>query len=134
MRSRGRRRPPETPKGDVSRYLPHAFALLAVVVAMAHFRTQIDSNDEGIAAMGAWRILRGEVPYRDFFAIETPLSFYLVAPLYALFGVSFTVGRVVTQCRWRFFARRGSGSSRSPATIGSPTSFASPLFSRRAVR
>ena len=97
MGSRGRRRPPETPKGDVSRYLPHAFALLAVVVALAHFRTQIDSNDEGIAAMGAWRILRGEVPYRDFFAIETPLSFYVVAPLYALFGVSFTVGRIVTQ-------------------------------------
>jgi hypothetical protein len=64
---------------------------------MAHFRTQIDSNDEGIATMGAWRVLRGEVPYRDFFAIETPLSFYVVAPLYALFGVSFTVGRVVTQ-------------------------------------
>jgi len=79
------------------RYLPHAFALLAVFAAVAHFRTQIDSNDEGIATMGAWRVLRGEVPYRDFFAIETPLSFYLVAPLYALFGVNFEVGRVVTQ-------------------------------------
>jgi hypothetical protein len=79
------------------RYLPHAFGLLAVAAAVAHFRTQIDSNDEGIAAMGAWRVLRGEIPYRDFFAIETPLSFYVVAPLYSLFGVSFTVGRVVTQ-------------------------------------
>jgi hypothetical protein len=72
-------------------------ALLAVATALAHFRTQIDSNDEGIAAMGAWRILRGELPYRDFFAVETPLSFYIVAPLYALFGVSLTVGRVVAQ-------------------------------------
>ncbi len=79
------------------RYLPHILALLAVATALAHFRTQIDSNDEGIAAMGAWRVLRGEVPYRDFFAVETPLSFYLVAPFYALFGVSFTVGRVVAQ-------------------------------------
>jgi hypothetical protein len=55
------------------------------------------TDDEGIATMGAWRVLRGEVPYRDFFAIETPLSFYVIAPLYALFGVSFTVGRVVAQ-------------------------------------
>ena len=78
-------------------YLPHLLAILAVATALAHFRTQIDSNDEGIAAMGAWRVLRGEVPYRDFFAVETPLSFYLVAPFYALFGVSFTVGRVVAQ-------------------------------------
>lgn len=83
--------------GTRFKHLPHLFALLAIVTAVAHFRTQIDSNDEGIAAMGAWRVLRGQVPYRDFFAIETPLSFYLVAPLYALFGVTFTVGRVVTQ-------------------------------------
>jgi hypothetical protein len=79
------------------RHLPYVLGLLAVATALAHFRTQIDSNDEGIAAMGAWRVLRGEIPYRDFFAVETPLSFYLVAPLYALFGVSFTVGRVVAQ-------------------------------------
>ena len=79
------------------KFLPHALALLAVAVAVAHFRTQIDSNDEGIAAMGAWRILLGQVPYREFFAIETPLSFYAIAPLYALFGVSLTVGRVATQ-------------------------------------
>jgi dolichyl-phosphate-mannose-protein mannosyltransferase len=97
MGARGQKRPQAETKGVTLRYLPHAFAILAVVVALAHFRTQIDSNDEGIAAMGAWRVLRGQVPYRDFFAIETPLSFYVVAPLYAVFGVSFTVGRVVTQ-------------------------------------
>src|SRR5204863_4430389 len=39
----------------------------------------------------------GQVPYRDFFAIETPLSFYLVAPLYKLFGTTFEVGRAFTQ-------------------------------------
>lgn len=94
-RKRGRNR--EEPKSPALRYLPHLFFILAIATALAHFRTQIDSNDEGIAAMGAWRILRGEVPYRDFFAIETPLSFYLVAPFYALFGVSLTVGRVVAQ-------------------------------------
>jgi hypothetical protein len=98
MGSRGRKKSSaKTKSASPLRFLPHAFALLAVAAALAHFRTQIDSNDEGIATMGAWRVVRGEVPYRDFFAIETPLSFYLVAPLYALFGVSFTVGRVVAQ-------------------------------------
>jgi hypothetical protein len=97
MGTRGRKKSSTKPKSASLRYLPHAFALLAVAAAVAHFRTQIDSNDEGIATMGAWRVLRGQVPYRDFFAIETPLSFYLVAPLYALFGVTFTVGRVVAQ-------------------------------------
>ncbi len=47
--------------------------------------------------MGAWRVLRGQVPYRDFFAIETPLSFYILAPMYAFFGVSLAVGRIVAQ-------------------------------------
>lgn len=87
----------EATKSGVLSYLPLLFAVLAVATALAHFRTQIDSNDEGIAAMGAWRVLRGQVPYRDFFAVETPLSFYLVAPFYALFGVGFTAGRVVAQ-------------------------------------
>jgi hypothetical protein len=97
MASRRQKRPRAEANSGSLRFLPHAFAILAVAAALAHFRTQIDSNDEGIAAMGAWRVLQGQVPYRDFFAIETPLSFYLVAPLYALFGVSFTVGRVVSQ-------------------------------------
>ena len=88
---------PSRKQPTILRFLPFAFALLAVAAALAHFRTQIDSNDEGIATMGAWRILRGEVPYRDFFAIETPLSFYIVAPVYALFGVSLEAGRVVAQ-------------------------------------
>lgn len=97
MGANRRQQPRENAKRGALAYLPLAFALLAIVAALAHFRTQIDSNDEGIAAMGAWRILRGQIPYRDFFAIETPLSFYIVAPLYWLFGVGFTVGRVVTQ-------------------------------------
>jgi hypothetical protein len=140
----------QTPSSPLA-YLPHAFALLAILAAIAHFRTQIDSNDEGIATMGAWRVLSGQVPYRDFFAIETPLSFYLVAPLYKLFGTTFEVGRVVTQAHgisrssslfsgspadgsrhrslqrfhWLFFVRPGSGCFRLRTTIGSPTCSAS---------
>jgi 4-amino-4-deoxy-L-arabinose transferase-like glycosyltransferase len=49
--------------------------------------------DEGIVLAGAERILRGEVPYRDFFSFYTPGSFYLVAFLFRVFGDSLTVAR-----------------------------------------
>jgi 4-amino-4-deoxy-L-arabinose transferase-like glycosyltransferase len=49
--------------------------------------------DEGIVLQGAERILRGEVPYRDFFSFYTPGSFYLVAGLFKIFGDSFVVAR-----------------------------------------
>jgi Dolichyl-phosphate-mannose-protein mannosyltransferase len=50
--------------------------------------------DEGIVLQGAERILRGEVPYRDFFSFYTPGSFYLIAFLFKIFGDSFAVARV----------------------------------------
>jgi 4-amino-4-deoxy-L-arabinose transferase-like glycosyltransferase len=49
--------------------------------------------DEGIVLQGAERILRGELPYRDFFSFYTPGSFYLVAGLFKIFGDSFVVAR-----------------------------------------
>jgi 4-amino-4-deoxy-L-arabinose transferase-like glycosyltransferase len=49
--------------------------------------------DEGIVLQGAERILRGEVPYRDFFSFYTPGSFYLVASLFKVFGDSFVFAR-----------------------------------------
>ncbi len=50
--------------------------------------------DEGIVLQGAERILRGEVPYRDFFSFYTPGSFYSIAFLFKIFGDSFVVARV----------------------------------------
>jgi len=50
--------------------------------------------DEGIVLQGAERILRGELPYRDFFSFYTPGSFYLVAGLFRVFGDSFAVARL----------------------------------------
>src|SRR5258708_17746396 len=49
--------------------------------------------DEGIVLSGAERILRGEVPYRDFFSFYTPGSFYLVAFWFRIFGDSLAVAR-----------------------------------------
>ena len=49
--------------------------------------------DEGIVLQGAERVLRGQIPYRDFFTFYTPGSFYLVALVFRIFGDSFTVAR-----------------------------------------
>jgi hypothetical protein len=51
--------------------------------------------DEGITLASAERILRGQVPYRDFFTFVTPGSPYLMALWFKLFGTSFTVARSV---------------------------------------
>jgi hypothetical protein len=40
--------------------------------------------DEGIILQGAERILRGQVPYRDFFSFFTPGSYYLLALLFKI--------------------------------------------------
>src|SRR6185437_10625882 len=49
--------------------------------------------DEGIVLQGAERVLRGQIPYRDFFTFYTPGSFYLVALVFRIFGDSFVVAR-----------------------------------------
>ena len=52
-------------------------------------------SDEGIILQGAERILRGEVPYRDFFTFYTPLSYYWTALRLRVFGNSFFVARAI---------------------------------------
>lgn len=45
--------------------------------------------------MGALRICKGEVPYKDFFIPYTPFSFYFLALFYKIFGASILTGRIV---------------------------------------
>jgi hypothetical protein len=52
--------------------------------------------DEGITLFGADRVLRGDVPHRDFYALYGPGQFYLVAGLYKLFGTSVLIERAWT--------------------------------------
>jgi 4-amino-4-deoxy-L-arabinose transferase-like glycosyltransferase len=64
---------------------------VAYLLAFRHYSSL--EPDEGIVLAGAERILRGEVPYRDFFSFYTPGSFYLSAFLFKVFGNSLTVAR-----------------------------------------
>lgn len=49
--------------------------------------------DEGLVVAGAERILRGELPYRDFWSIYPPGQFFTLAALFALFEPSLLTAR-----------------------------------------
>lgn len=57
---------------------------VSLISLIPHFHLPIVDPDEGILACGAERILRGEVPYRDFFSELGPASFYLHALIFKL--------------------------------------------------
>lgn len=54
------------------------------------------SNDEGIFLDGARRILNGQAPYRDFFILMGPGSFWLQALAIKIFGMTLAASRAVT--------------------------------------
>ena len=66
------------------------FVLSYLLFMTFHFRWR---GDGGIALLGAQRILRGELPYRDFFDFWMPGTFYLLAVLFRLFGQNLMVIR-----------------------------------------
>src|SRR5215472_12274296 len=73
-------------------------AVLLFIVSLAYLciflhRTSLEP-DEGIVLQGAERVLRGELPYRDFFTFYTPGSFYLIAFIFRVFGDSLVMARV----------------------------------------
>ncbi len=51
--------------------------------------------DEGVFATGAARVLRGQVPHRDFWSQYPPGQYYLVAGVMKLFGISLGVMRIL---------------------------------------
>jgi len=51
--------------------------------------------DEGIYLTGAVRILRGSLPYRDFFALTGPGVFWNVALMFELFGIKLSSAHIL---------------------------------------
>ncbi len=65
--------------------------LVVAGLSFAYFLTfplAIGGADESHLLYGARRILNGEVIYRDFFEILTPLAFYLFAAIYRIAGTT----------------------------------------------
>lgn len=58
--------------------------------------------DEGESLHNAQRILSGELPYRDFFAIFPPLDNYFYAIIFWIFGESVVIPRIVASLIFAF--------------------------------
>lgn len=71
-------------------FVPH---LSLVMVFVLHFLFTseywsmfVQINDEAVTVLGADRLLRGELPYRDWGTRHTPGSYFIAAAFFSLFG------------------------------------------------
>ena len=65
----------------------------AVLIALP-IKYPINVYDEGLALVGGMRVLHGDVPMRDFWAIYPPGQAYVLAALFGAFGENVMVERV----------------------------------------
>jgi hypothetical protein len=86
------------PEAAVSRRQHLAYVLLALGSAAYLYpfvRVLWRVGDEGTLVYGAARVAEGAVPYRDFFEVMGPGSFYCLALFFKLFGETWFVTRAV---------------------------------------
>ena len=69
--------------------------LIAAVFLVAAGDRLVFANDEGVFLAGAVRILHGETLYRDFFSNTGPGTFWLLAALLRVFGVTLESARLL---------------------------------------
>lgn len=91
--------PPESRAQRERLWLDVALVLLLVGLALwvdlpAVLHGGIDWGDEGFEFQLASRLAQGQVPYRDFFTVTTPLAFYWQALLIKTIGPGLLVGRI----------------------------------------
>ena len=63
-----------------------AVLLVAATILFSVSYRGLNLYDEGIILAGSLRVMNGEVPYRDFWAMYPPGNFYINAWLFSLFG------------------------------------------------
>jgi hypothetical protein len=81
----------------VERQPPRPAALLlglALLAGALRLGRPLAPFDEGFLLVGAERLLHGELPYRDFYALYPPGQYAVVALLFSLFGVEALVLRL----------------------------------------
>jgi len=82
-----------------NRRTSYAWTILIFIASLAFYFSYYDRGmiivDEGILVHAAQRILRGEIPYRDFYHFYAPGRFYVLAGIFKVFGESFLVSRMM---------------------------------------
>ena len=70
-----------------------AVCLASILLLIALMDSRVLPYDEGLILYGAARVAGGDVPYRDFWTLYGPASFYVLGGLFRFFGESVLVGR-----------------------------------------
>jgi hypothetical protein len=73
------------------------FIILIIVTALYFFpviNLPLAPLDEAVILVGAERILKGQIPNKDFFTVYPPGQIYTLSALFRLFGISVTVERM----------------------------------------
>ena len=82
--------------------------VIILIFLVAFFKTTLFSFygfglvDEGESLHNAQRILEGDIPYRDFFAIFPPMDNYYFALIFKLFGESVLIPRIISSIIFSF--------------------------------
>jgi len=67
----------------------------SLLLLIPFYHLPLSETDEGLIAVGAERILNGQIPFRDFFSELGPASFYFQAVIFKMAGINVTSLRVV---------------------------------------
>ena len=86
----GEASPAETPGPGATRLMGAAVLIYSFVFCFEAGRPGFFALDQSIVFDGAYRILSGQVPYKDFLIPIGPGVFCLQAIFFKLFGVNFT--------------------------------------------
>ncbi len=70
------------------------FGTCSLLYLYPFMRLLLQSADEGTLLYGAVRVSSGQVPFRDFFEVMGPGSFYWLAAFFKLFGKNFLATRI----------------------------------------
>jgi hypothetical protein len=70
------------------------FFLCMSLILLTPIKTQFYYYDEGFAVFNATRVMKGDVPYRDFWAIYPPGQSFALAAIFRMFGETLFVARL----------------------------------------
>ncbi len=84
-----------TPWGARGAWWALAPVVLASVVLLGPLRAPVAASDEGLLLVHPDSVLRGELPNRDFATVYGPMTYWLLAAVYRLFGDTLVAERLV---------------------------------------
>jgi 4-amino-4-deoxy-L-arabinose transferase-like glycosyltransferase len=76
--------------------IPAVLIALVLFMGLYNLGGDLMNDDEGTYLYASWRVSLGEIPYRDFFVAQMPLSLYVTAGLFRLFGPEVWLARAVS--------------------------------------